>query len=171
MARRQEHLPETRKITTRLRPAWTAGHARRPVACCLSPGPGRGGRHREHCQCHENRFRRWVVEECPVAPGRTALTGQPSPPAPLALLAPSPAPASPPLRRRPDGRPRKQDLLIALASQRHDLHRLPLNQVARIAGEIGDEVNLHQGTARRVLKAHVQALQHIPTDDRTEVKP
>jgi hypothetical protein len=117
-------------------------------------------------------FRRWVVEECPVAPGRNALTEQPNPPAPLALLAPSPAPVSRPLRRRRDGRPRKQDLLIALASQRHDLHHLPLNQVARIAGEIGAELDLHQGTARRVLKAHVQTLQsqnnHHPE---TETRP
>ena len=63
-------------------------------------------------------------------------------------------------RRRADGKPRKQDLLIALASQRHDLRTVPLNQVARIAGDIGAEVDLHPGTARRVLRAHVQALQH-----------
>ena len=62
-------------------------------------------------------------------------------------------------RRRADGKPRKQDLLIALASQRHDLRTVPLNQVARIAGDIGAEVDLHPGTARRVLRAHVQALQ------------
>jgi hypothetical protein len=30
--------------------------------------------------------------------------------------------------------------------QRHDLLRLPLNQVARIASQIGGEVNLHPGT-------------------------
>ena len=109
-------------------------------------------------------FRRWVVEECPVAPGRKAVTTQPGRAEPLAL-----PPAPPPLpRRRSNGKPRKQDLLIALASQRHDLRHLPLNQVARIASEIGAEVDLHQGTARRVLKAHVQALQHSPADDRTE---
>jgi hypothetical protein len=63
-------------------------------------------------------------------------------------------------------------LLIALASQRHDLHRLPLNQVARIAGEIGAEVNLHPSTARRVLKAHVQALQQQPAaHTATEARP
>ena len=115
-------------------------------------------------------FRRWVVEECPVAPGRKALTGQPTEQQPLALP-PAPPPAHL-LRRRSNGKPRKQDLLIALASQRHDLHRLPLNQVARIAGEIGTEVDLHQGTARRVLKAHVQTLQaannHHPA---TEARP
>ncbi len=99
-------------------------------------------------------FRRWVVEECPVAPGRKAAS-----PGPPALVPVSPPPASAPRRRRADGKPRKQDLLIALASQRHDLRRLPLYQVARLATQIGAEVDLHQGTARRVLKAHVKAVQ------------
>lgn len=97
-------------------------------------------------------FRRWVIEECPVAPGRKAV---PAPGASLALV----PHAGQPSRRRADGRLGKQDLLIALAGQRHDLQRLPLNRVARIAGEIGAEVDLHRGTARRVLRAHVLALQ------------
>jgi hypothetical protein len=109
-------------------------------------------------------FRRWVIEECPVAPGRKA-----APPAPLTLLPPpGPPSADPPRRRRADGKPGKQDLLIALASQRHDLLRLPLNQVARIAGQIGGEVNLHPGTARRVLRAHVKTLQDNPGGSRTK---
>jgi hypothetical protein len=113
-------------------------------------------------------FRRWTLDECPVAPGRKAPAAQP---APLAVMPADGAPVLP-LSRRADGRPRKQDLLIALASQRHDLHRLPLNRVARIAGEIGAEVSLHQGTARRVLRAHVQALQHQATPDiETEAMP
>ena len=101
-------------------------------------------------------FRRWVVEECPVAPGRRAMPASPAPPALLAAGSPPPRRS----RRRADGKPRKQDLLIALASQRHDLRTVPLNQVARIAGDIGAEVDLHPGTARRVLRAHVQALRH-----------
>ena len=100
--------------------------------------------------------RRWTVEECPVAPGRKAPLPQPEPPAAPAADPPPPLPLP---RRRPDGKPRKQDLLIALASQRHDLQRIPLNRVARLAGEIGTEVDLHQGTARRVLRAHVLTLQ------------
>jgi len=46
-----------------------------------------------------------------------------------------------------------------LAGQRHDLRRMPLDRLARIAAGIGAEVNLHPGTARRVLRAHVRALQ------------
>jgi len=100
-------------------------------------------------------FRRWVVEECPVVPGRTAI------PRPAAVLALPPAGLPQGARRRrPDGRPAKQDLLIALASQRHDLHRLPLSRVAGIASQIGAEVDLHPGTARRVLRAHVRSLHN-----------
>jgi hypothetical protein len=111
-------------------------------------------------------FRRWTVEECPVAPGRKA----PAPPPP-AVPAEEP-PALPPSRRHSNGKPHKQDLLIALASQRHDLRRLPLNRVARIAGQIGAEVGLHPGTARRILRAHVQALQsHTTPLAATEARP
>ena len=113
-------------------------------------------------------FRRWVVEECPVAPGRTAPT------TPAAPLQPCPAQRADPAarrRRRADGKPGKQDLLIALASQRHDLPRLPLNRVARIAGEIAAEVDLHPGTARRVLRAHVQTLQQHRPAPGTEPRP
>jgi hypothetical protein len=113
-------------------------------------------------------FRRWVVEECPVAPGRKSLVALSAQSAEMALL--PPLPPGPLQRRRRDGRPRKQDLLIALASQRYDLRHLPLNRVARIAGEIGAEVDLHQGTARRVLKAHVQALQGSTIDDPMEAR-
>jgi hypothetical protein len=115
-------------------------------------------------------FRRWVVEECPVAPGRKALATRPAQPMETALP-PLPQLGRLPRRRSRDGRPRKQDLLIALASQRYDLRHLPLNRVARIAGEICAEVDLHQGTARRVLKAHVQALQDSTDDDPTEARP
>jgi len=101
-------------------------------------------------------FRRWVVEECPVAPGRTPAA------APVTLLPTTPPEPIRPARRRADGRPGKQDLLIALASQRYDLRNIPLRRVARIAGDIGAEVNLHQGTARRVLRAYVLSLQGNP---------
>jgi hypothetical protein len=114
-------------------------------------------------------FRRWVVEECPVAPGRKASDAHP---APLAIVPADSSPALSLRRRRADGKPRKQDLLIALASQRHDLRRLPLNRVARIAGEIGTEVDLHPGTARRVLRAHVQTLQQqAAAHTATETRP
>ncbi|HLX48462.1 MAG TPA: hypothetical protein VKS82_09025 [Streptosporangiaceae bacterium] len=97
-------------------------------------------------------FRRWALEECPVAPGRKFT--------PPALPAPArPATQAPPrpVRAR---RPGKQARLLALAAERHDLAMVPLNQVSRIANTIGAEVDLSPGTARRVLLAHVRTLQN-----------
>jgi len=105
-------------------------------------------------------FRRWTVEECPVAPGRKAPT---PPPATPVTQPPAELPAFPPGRRGSNGKPHKQDLLIALASQRYDLRRTPLNRTARIAAQIAAEIGLHPGTARRILRAHVQALHQQPT--------
>lgn len=99
-------------------------------------------------------FRRWVITACPAAP---ALTQPPQPASP-----PPPAIAPTPMARHrvgSNGKPCKQDLLIALAGQRYDLRTLPLTQIASIAAGISSEVDLHAGTARRVLRAHVMALQ------------
>ena len=54
--------------------------------------------------------------------------------------------------------------MLALAGQRHDLAVIPLGRVSSIANQIGAEVDLSPGTARRVLLAHVRALQngHAP---------
>jgi hypothetical protein len=99
-------------------------------------------------------FRRWAVEECPIAPGRKA---------------PRPRPGRHPARlprnssRSPAGQarqPGKQARMLALAGQRHDLTSVPLKQVSGIANTIGAEVDLSPGTARRVLLAHVRALQN-----------
>ena len=124
-------------------------------------------------------FRGWVLEECPVAPGRKAprtaapsLRGHPrGSPRPAvrragkaertALPAPSGHPhRSPPRRAQRGGKPGKQARMIELARQRHDLTVLPLTQVSGIANTIGAEVNLSPGTGRRVLLAHVRALQN-----------
>jgi len=116
-------------------------------------------------------FRRWALDECPVAPGRTA----PRP----ALEAPGSHP--PGQRRGKRGRtdktasrrawPGKQARMLALAGQRHDLASLPLKQVSAIANAIGAEVDLSPGTARRVLLAHVRSVQnghHQPGHDPQE---
>jgi hypothetical protein len=99
-------------------------------------------------------FRRWALDECPIAPGRKA-TPQPAPSQPVRQHdQPKHSPT------RTGHKPGKQDRLIALAGQRHDLKTVPLNQVSRIANAIGAEVSLSPGTARRVLLAHVRALHN-----------
>jgi len=95
-------------------------------------------------------FRRWVISEYPVAP-RTAAAPPPPDPAPPALRTQ--------LRATANGRPSKQDLLIALAAQWYDLRTIALTHVSAIATGISAEVDLHAGTARRVLRAHVLALR------------
>lgn len=95
-------------------------------------------------------FRRWLISETPAAPRDRAVR-------PAEMV---PAASQPARHHRPAiGKPGKQDLLIALAAQRHDLHALPLDRVAAIACGIAGDVDLHPGTARRVLRAHVRALQ------------
>ena len=61
--------------------------------------------------------------------------------------------------------------MLALAGQRHDLTTVPLKQVSKIANQIGAEVSLSPGTARRVLLAHVRALQNGSRRRPTEVTP
>jgi len=102
-------------------------------------------------------FRRWALDECPVAPGRKA--PRPVMPVPGGDSGRQPGDG----RRSPAprvGRPGKQARLLALAGQRHDLAVLPLRRVSGIANQIGAEVDLSPGTARRVLLAHVRALQN-----------
>ena len=101
-------------------------------------------------------FRRWALDECPIAPGRKA---------PHKTVRPTTThPQKPAQPRRSAARrttsPGKQDRLITIAGQRHDLTNVPLTQVSRIANAIGAEVSLSPGTARRVLLAHVRALQN-----------
>jgi hypothetical protein len=98
-------------------------------------------------------FRRWALDECPTAPGRKAT------PKPARAATPRPRQPRPAPTQR-SGSPGKQDRLITLADQRHDLATVPLNQVSQIANAIGAEVSLSPGTARRVLLAHVRALQN-----------
>ena len=100
-------------------------------------------------------FRRWALEECPIAPGRKArLTAAGSGHVPEREDRADRSPV------RRAVRPGKQARMILLARQRHDLAALPLKQVSGIANQIGAEVDLAPGTARRVLLAHVRALQN-----------
>jgi hypothetical protein len=113
-------------------------------------------------------FRRWVITACPP-PVQSAVLSQAmpgqipagTPPARTSVPSPDTATAHQfvPLRRGAKGKPCKQDLLIALASQRNDLRTIPLTAVAAIATQISTEIDLHPGTARRILRAYVQTLQ------------
>jgi hypothetical protein len=86
-------------------------------------------------------------------------------PAQLQGQSPAALPASAPRkpRRKAAGGkrsgPTKTEQLLTLAAERHDLAAVPLAEVSSIATGIAAEVDLHPGTARRVLLAHVRHLQ------------
>jgi hypothetical protein len=105
-------------------------------------------------------FRRWVIDECPVAPGRTARTGRPARAGRGTPARPAPPPAPSPSGR---AKPGKQARLLALAADRHDLKSIPLASMSKIATGLAPEVDLSPGTARRVLLAHVRSIQSART--------
>jgi hypothetical protein len=102
-------------------------------------------------------FRSWVIEECPVAPGRRSEQGR-------AYIQQLPAqeleaqnrPRAIPTRRGET----KTARFLALVVERHGpLTEVPLAATARIAGEVAPEAGLHPGSARTALRAAVQAAQ------------
>ena len=91
-------------------------------------------------------FRAWVLEECPVAPGRR---GRPAPP---------------PARSRPKAVPRKATKtarFLDLATERHgSLASIPLHAVAGISADLAPLADLHPGAARAALRKAVLAARN-----------
>ena len=117
-------------------------------------------------------FRTWVVEECPVAPGRKA-------PRPAPAIAPGPeaqavtsaaqrrpdaAPPRPAALRPQHSRPRegtKTARFMALVTEQHGpLAAIPLDQVAKIAAAVAPQASLNTGSARAALRRAVLAAQN-----------
>jgi len=112
-------------------------------------------------------FRRWLIDECPVAPGRNAAPADVTARIRPATNAKQSGRSTPAPRRAT--KPGKQAQLLALAGQRHDLAAIPLTSVSRIATSIAAEIDLAPGTARRVLLAHVRSLRNGQnTDERNQ---
>ena len=91
-------------------------------------------------------FRAWVLEECPVAPGRRA----PRP-------APAPAPARPGRGRGTDPRKAtKTARFLDLVTERHgSLASIPLTRVAGISADLAPQADLNPGAARTALRRAV----------------
>ncbi|HLK02552.1 MAG TPA: hypothetical protein VKU39_21950 [Streptosporangiaceae bacterium] len=90
-------------------------------------------------------FRAWVLDECPVAPGRHA-----PPPATLPGQGTSPVPR----------KATKTSRFLDLVSQRHGpLVSIPLDATARIAATLAPQVGLNAGAARAALRRAVLAAQ------------
>jgi hypothetical protein len=108
-------------------------------------------------------FRAWVVDECPVAPGRQArsVSG-----APRAEISPSPARpvtarSASVARQRGGGRGTKTARFLALVTDRYGpLDTFPLAEVSRVSSEVAPEVGLDPGAARAALRRHVLSLRN-----------
>jgi hypothetical protein len=97
-------------------------------------------------------FRRWVIEECPVAPGRRFATGRPVPP--ITRSGPGRA-------RRGPRSGTKTARFLALVTERYGaLAAVPVADVSRICTALAPETGLHAGAARTALRKAVLAEQN-----------
>jgi hypothetical protein len=105
--------------------------------------------------------RRWVIEECPVAPGRRV----------PALALPAPATAKAITSRRPASeRPARETgtrpgtktaRFLALVAEKHGpLADFSLRDVSRVCTALAPEADLDPGAARSALRKHVQSLRN-----------
>jgi hypothetical protein len=113
-------------------------------------------------------FRRWVIEECPVAPGRRAAN------AVLRSRAkPAATPQRPAITGRPDTKTRraraqtavqqntKTQRFLDLVVDRHGpLANFPITNVSKVSTELAPEVDLNTGAARTALRRQVIAAQN-----------
>jgi hypothetical protein len=99
-------------------------------------------------------FRAWVLEECPVAPGRRG----PGPARPVIGPAAREAAERPPQRGSPPRDGTKTARFLALVAQQHGpLEAIPIPQVSRISAAIAPQAGLHPGAARTALRRAVLA--------------
>jgi hypothetical protein len=107
-------------------------------------------------------FRAWVVDECPVAPGRQARSASRAPreasPSPTRTIVARPASVA---RQRGGGRggTKTARFLDLVASRYGPLEDFPLADVSRVSSEIAPEVGLDPGAARAALRRHVLSLR------------
>ena len=117
-------------------------------------------------------FRSWVLDSCPVAPGRRAVVAAPNvaalPAAPetpgsaaISAIHPEPeaqaeaSPARQPQRRRSES---KTARFLALVAERYgDLAGIDPAKVSRICRDLAPQVGLNEGSARAALRPRVLA--------------
>ena len=93
-------------------------------------------------------FRAWVLEECPVAPGRRAA-------ARLPLLRPAAGGG-----RSRGRRPRPPDSLSLVTERHGPLASIPLDRVAAISAALAPAADLNPGAARAALRKAVLAARN-----------
>jgi hypothetical protein len=100
-------------------------------------------------------FRTWVLEECPIAPGRRASRQ---------AAAVSPATARKAIRLARPGTPARGETktarFLALVAERHGpLAAVPVAEVSKICSELAPQAGLNTGAARAALRRAVLAAQ------------
>ena len=99
-------------------------------------------------------FRAWVLEECPIAPGRRANC-----PAQAVAAAASPRAIGQPRRGRGRRGDTKSARFLALVTEHYGpLPAIPLDNVATISAALAPQVDLNTGAARTVLRRAVLAV-------------
>ena len=100
-------------------------------------------------------FRTWVLEECPVAPGRRAAR-----PAPAIALDPAPhTVAVSPRGSGPRGGTKTAKFLALVAERHGPLAAIPLESAAKISAALAPQADLNAGSARAALRLAVLAAQ------------
>lgn len=111
-------------------------------------------------------FRRWVIEECPVAPGRRASATSAAMPAKTipsrrAAIASRPTPPTAAAGSRPSAAASKTQRFLDLVADRYGpLAQFPVTNVSRVCTELAPEVDLNTGAARTALRRQVLAAQN-----------
>jgi hypothetical protein len=99
-------------------------------------------------------FRAWVLEECPVPPGRRARSAPTTPSAAMPRTAPSPRLANVP-------RQTKTARFLSFVTERYGpLASIPLDRVAGISAALAPQVDLNTGAARTALRKAVLAARN-----------
>jgi len=89
--------------------------------------------------------RRWVLDECPVAPGRKTGRGNPKPTT----------------RSTTGASETKTQRFLSLVAERYGpLSSLPITNVSKVCTELAPEVDLNAGAARTALRRQVLAAQN-----------
>jgi hypothetical protein len=108
-------------------------------------------------------FRSWVIDECPVAPGRRAVAAVPLTPPQMTS-----APRSAITHRSAQGTSRsdvgavtKTQRFLNLVIDRYGpLDEFQIANVSKVCSELAPEVDLNTGAARTALRRYVQAAQN-----------
>ena len=96
-------------------------------------------------------FRAWVLDECPVAPGRRA--AHPAPPP--AAVRPGPGGGTVPRKATKTAR------FLSLVTERHGpLASIPLDRIAPVSAKLAPLVGLNPGAARTALRKAVLAARN-----------